>query len=273
MTVSKIVFYGAGSMAEALISGLVRSHLFTPSQIYVTNRSNDERLNELAHTYGVHTSRNHHELFSNATIVFLAMKPKDVETAMLAIQQQLPEHTVIVSMLAGVSISSLASLLLHDNPIIRTMPNTSATIGKSATALTAGEHVSQQQLSLVLSIFKTVGIVEVVEEKHMHAITALSGSGPAYIYYLVEAFEKAGYAVGLEPEVAKSLILQTIVGAAEMLKESPKHPSQLRKEVTSPNGTTEAGITVLENQNFEKAIIQCIQAACERSKQLGMKAK
>ena len=149
------------------------------------------------------------------------------------------------------------------------MPNTSATILKSATAISPSKHATAEHIRTATSLFETIGLVSVVEEEDMHAVTALSGSGPAYIYYVVEAMEEAATKIGLKEDVAKSLILQTMIGAAEMLKVSDKHPSILRKEITSPGGTTEAGIEVLQEHKFHQALVSCITQATKRSHNLG----
>ncbi|RFB17078.1 pyrroline-5-carboxylate reductase [Bacillus sp. HNG] len=264
-----IVFVGAGSMAEAMISGMLQKELFLPRQISVMNRSNHTRLAELSKTYGVTISPNQKEAIENAGIIILAIKPKDVAEAVLAIKEYVSEQQLIISVLAGVATTTITDLLNKEVAVVRAMPNTSATIGKSATALSAGMHANENHLLIARQLFQTIGIVTTVAEKDLHAVTGLSGSGPAYVYYLVEAMEKAADDIGLEKGIAKELILQTIIGAAEMLKHSSKQPATLRKEVTSPGGTTEAGIKVLEQYNYQQAMVACIKRATIRSAELG----
>ncbi|WP_453995191.1 pyrroline-5-carboxylate reductase ProI [Bacillus nitroreducens] len=264
-----IVFVGAGSMAEAMISGMLQKELFLPRQISVMNRSNHERLETLNQTYGVTIGKNKKESIENANIIILAFKPKDVAEAVLAIKDYVNENQLIISVLAGVATTTITDLLNKQVAVVRAMPNTSAAIGKSATALAIGVYATEQHLELSRQLFETIGIVSTVAEKDLHAVTGLSGSGPAYVYYLVEAMEKAADEVGLEKEIAKDLILQTIIGAAEMLKSSPKQPATLRKEVTSPGGTTEAGLKVLEQFHYQQAMIACIKRATSRSVELG----
>ena len=196
------------------------------------------------------------------------MKPKDVAEALTPFKEYINNNVFIISLLAGVSTDSIRKLLQKDVPIIRAMPNTSAAILKSATAISPSKHATAEHIRTATSLFETIGLVSVVEEEDMHAVTALSGSGPAYIYYVVEAMEKL-QKIGLKEDVAKSLILQTMIGAAEMLKASDKHPSILRKEITSPGGTTEAGIEVLQEHKFQQALISCITQATKRSHNLG----
>ncbi len=265
----KIVFIGAGSMAEAIIAGMLQKELFAPEQIVATNRANGERLQQLKETYHIQVTHNKEEALKDADIILLAIKPKDVAEGVKEIAPFVNQEQLVISVLAGVSTDTLLHLFNQKLAIARAMPNTSAAIGKSATAIAIGEYAKTEDLLVVQELFETVGLVSIVEEKDLHAVTGLSGSGPAYVYYLVEAMEKAANEIGLEKEVAKELILQTIIGAAEMLKSSPKHPSVLRKEVTSPGGTTEAGIKVLESFNYQEAIIACIKRATERSSELG----
>lgn len=269
MSIQNISFLGAGSIAEAIIGGLVQANVVKGEQITVSNRSNETRLKELHKKYGVKGTHNKKELLANANILFLAMKPKDVAEAIIPLKEYTEPNLLIISLLAGVSTHSIRNLLQKDVPIIRAMPNTSAVILKSATAISPSEHATAEHIRIATSLFETIGLVSVVEEEDMHAVTALSGSGPAYIYYVVEAMEEAAKKIGLKEDVAKSLILQTMIGAAEMLKASEKHSSILRKEITSPGGTTEAGIEVLQEHNFQQALISCITQATQRSHDLG----
>jgi pyrroline-5-carboxylate reductase len=269
MTKTKtIAFIGAGSMAEALIAGMTKT-LYKSEQIIVTNRSNKKRLEYMRNTYHVRVEIDKEKAVKEADIIILAMKPKDVVEGINAISETVREDQLIISVLAGVSTDSILSLLKKKVAVVRAMPNTSATIGKSATAIALGRYANKTHLSIAKTLFETVGVVTVVAENDLHAVTGLSGSGPAYVYYLVEAMEKAAKEIGLEQSVAKDLILQTIIGAAEMLKSSAKHPSILRKEVTSPGGTTEAGIKILEDYHYQEAVIACIKRATKRSAELG----
>lgn len=266
---TKLTFIGAGNMAEALISGIVVNNLLSPKEIWATNQSDKEKLINLKNRYHINISYDNEELFNGTEIVVLAMKPKDVIEAMHRIKDFLKEDMVIVSLLAGVSMESLEFLAQKNLGIIRAMPNTSAAIGKSATALAANDYVSSNQKNLIKQIFDTVGMTIFVKEKQLDAITGLSGSGPAYIYYFVEAAEKIAADLGLEEDLSKKLIIQTLKGAAEMLEKSGKEASQLRREVTSPNGTTEAGLKVLKKNQVQEAFKECIKEATERSITLG----
>ncbi|MGE7764618.1 pyrroline-5-carboxylate reductase [Peribacillus sp. NPDC096540] len=265
----KIAFIGAGSMAEAIISGLVTQQVIDSANIFVTNKSNDERFDYLKKQYGVTATRSLQQLLQDANLVVLAVKPKDILETMQSIKEYIHEEMLFISVVAGVHTTSLEGIADKQVSIVRAMPNTSAAVGKSATALAANRHTDEVQLQTAITLFETVGSVSIVEEKQLDAVTGLSGSGPAYIYYLVEALEKSAESIGLDSETAKQLILQTLIGAAEMLQKSPKTPSVLRKEVTSPGGTTEAGLKALQAHQVQEAFIACVEEATEQSKRMG----
>ena len=265
----KLAIIGAGAMSEALISGMIENKLLPSGDIWVTNRSNQEKLNNLKEKYGVSTTYKLEEILTDADVVLLAMKPKDAAPSVSSIKDYLQDQTMIISVLAGVSIDSMERLVGRSMPIVRAMPNTSATVGKSATAFAVNEQVSEAQTKLAKEVFGTVGIAKLVKEEQLDAVTGLSGSGPAYIYYLFEAMEKTAVELGLEQDLAKDLILQTLQGAAEMLATSTKPAGQLRKEVTSPGGTTEAGLKVLASHGVGQAMEECIKAAAVQSIHLG----
>jgi pyrroline-5-carboxylate reductase len=269
LIMKKLAFIGAGSMAEAFISGILENGLIDSKNIWVTNNSNAEKLKKLSDTYGVRSSYDLTELFAGTEMVILSMKPKDAATAIQSIREYLTEEMLVVSVLAGVSMSTIETLARLPIAIVRAMPNTSAAVGKSATAVAVNDRVTPQQIELMKNLFGTVGMTTFVEEEQLDAVTGLSGSGPAYIYYLIEAMEKSAVEVGLDKEMASELIVQTLIGAAEMVKNSTKTSEQLRRDVTSPGGTTEAGVRVLEEHQVQQAFISCIKAATDRSKKMG----
>src|SRR5690625_1499428 len=266
--VNKIAFIGAGSMAEAIISGMISGNYIQADKIFVTNRSNQKRLIELHEQYQIQYSHDKEKILDNADVVILSMKPADVKSAIGPIHNYIKPNQLIISVVAGIPIAQLLSLIDKNISIIRAMPNTSASIGFSATAIAKGEQVTEEQINLAKSLFQTIGKTFIIDEKDMHTVTALSGSGPAYVYYLVEAMEKAAIETGLDHSIAKSLIAQTILGAGEMLQQSKKTAGVLRKEITSPAGTTEAGIKTLEKYDFEKTVIECVKSARKRSIEL-----
>lgn len=262
----KIVLIGAGSMAEALIAGWTSKQVIHPSCIYVKNRSNQARLQFLKNSYAIEIVEQDNQL-SNADLIILAMKPKDTKQALQAITPFLGEHTKILSVCAGIPIEKIEKIV-GSRAIARAMPNTSATIGLSATGIYFNSYCSDSFKQLLRTLLEAVGIVVEVEEDQLHAVTALSGSGPAYIYYLMEIFENVAYKYGLDAEHTRALMVQTLAGSAAMLSQRPEQPSILRKNVTSPGGTTEAGIQALDEHQFQLAIESCIESAEKRSRQL-----
>lgn len=264
---NKIVFVGAGSMAEAMIQGWVKQEVFAPTDIYVMNKSNTTKLQVLATNYGVQIAENRQTALAEADCIILAMKPKDVVAGMTDIAPFLNDKTVVLSVVAGTSMEKIQTVL-GKRPIARVMPNTSATIGMSASGIAFNEHITSELNAQFMQMLEAIGVAIEVKEEELHAITALSGSGPAYLYYLVEAFEQAGMKYGLERETIRKLAVQTIAGAAEMLKQSNEEPAELRRKVTSPGGTTAAGIKALEEHHFIDAIEACIDEAAKRSKEL-----
>ncbi|WP_409297931.1 pyrroline-5-carboxylate reductase [Peribacillus sp. SCS-26] len=265
----KLAFIGGGSMAEAIISGITAKGILNPPQISVLNKSDQERLSFLHDKYGITAVYTMEELLMGADAAVLAVKPKDVIAALGAAKPHIQDDQLIISVAAGVSMESIERILGREASIIRAMPNTSAAIGKSATALAVNERAGSRQADDVHKIFSTIGIVSQVEESQLDAVTGLSGSGPAYIYYLAEAMMKSAREIGLQDATAKELTIQTLVGAAQMLQYSSKTPECLRKEVTSPGGTTEAGIRVLDQLGVHDAVIQCIKEASRQSTELG----
>ncbi|QTD41758.1 pyrroline-5-carboxylate reductase [Sporosarcina sp. Te-1] len=263
-----IVFVGAGSMAEAIVAGIVENNVMRADQVYVMNKSDDDRLKEMKEKYGVAIVCPERRALQEADIIVLATKPKDIQQAMRDIAPLLTNEAAVLSVIAGVSIKTMEDGL-GKRPIARSMPNTSATIGKSASGVAFNHFVDESIRTHILHLLGSIGIVKEVEEDELHAVTALSGSGPAYIYYMVEALEEAAMANGLSREVARDLIIQTVEGAAAMLKQTGDEPMELRKNVTSPGGTTEAGLQTLEECLFKEAIAACVSRAEARSRELG----
>ncbi|OZU89485.1 pyrroline-5-carboxylate reductase [Virgibacillus indicus] len=265
----KIAFIGAGSMAEAIISGIVKSGILTKEQILVTNKSNRERLENIKSKYDVQCILDKEEVIREADIVILATKPYDLKDSVESIKEFLQPEQLVFSVIAGISTDYITALIGNNNPVVRAMPNTSATIGYSATAISAGKYASDEHLIQAEELFATIGTTAIVDEDDMHTVTGISGSGPAYIYYLVEAMEKAALEAGFDKETAMELITQTVRGAGQMLKESGESAAVLRKKITSPAGTTEAGIETLNKYDFEKTIMECVKSASNRSVELG----
>lgn len=267
----KITFIGAGSMAEAIVSGIINKQFMKSEQIWITNKDNQARLDEMKEKYQISISQDKKEVLSEANIIVLSTKPHDIESAIKSLLPYLTKDQLVMSVVAGISTRQIAQLTNQNTPVIRAMPNTSASIGYSATAISQGEFATTNDLQIAKQLFAAIGTVNVVEEKDMHIVTAISGSGPAYLYYLTEALEEAAVQEGLDAKTAKELITQTIIGAGNMLKTSELPVNVLRENVTSPQGTTEAGLKALEKNNFKEALIACVESATNRSKELGQK--
>ncbi|MGD7052125.1 pyrroline-5-carboxylate reductase [Sutcliffiella horikoshii] len=263
-----IGFIGAGSMAEAMISGIVASEIIPAYNVVVSNRSNIDRLMELEDKYGVRGVMKQDLDMSELDIIVLAMKPKDIEIALASLKDQLNSSQLLLSVLAGVSTSYMEDGLNPGQPVIRVMPNTSSMIGESATAISAGKHVAMDHIVDTKVILETIGKVYNIEEEQMDVFTGVAGSGPAYFYYLMEHMEKTAKDAGLDEEVTRDVVSQTILGAAKMMQASNEEPASLRKKVTSPNGTTAAGLEALSDNGGGKAISAAIKGAAERSKEI-----
>jgi len=264
----KIVFVGAGSMAEAIIAGILTNEVISAEDVFVMNKSDDDRLAYMQKSYGVSLVCQERNALREAELIVLATKPKDVQQAMHDIASYLNDETAVLSVIAGVAIETIQNSL-GNRPIARSMPNTSATIGKSASGVSMNAMVNPHLRNRILDLLSSIGVVKEVDEDELHIVTALSGSGPAYVYYMVEALEEAAIANGFSNEVARELIIQTFEGAAAMLKQTGEEPELLRRNVTSPGGTTEAGLKTLENRLFKETIQECIKSAEKRSRELG----
>ncbi|WP_068781682.1 pyrroline-5-carboxylate reductase [Paenibacillus sp. GM2] len=271
-----ISFYGAGSMAEAIVRGLIHKQVAKPASISMLNRSNQERLAYLTNQYGVVTSNQEeqkNQLLEEASIIVLAMKPKDAKDAITAIAPHLSEKQLLVSVIAGLSIETIQQLLGFAAPIARTMPNTSSSIGYGATGIAFSDEVSEEQKQQVLTMFEAVGTVSVIPEEKMEILTGVSGSGPAYVYFMMEAMIAAGIEGGLSPEQARELTIQTVLGAAVMMRETGEEPAKLRADITSPNGSTQAALDVLREGGFTEAVKAAVRRAEERSREMGQAVK
>lgn len=267
-----LVFIGAGSMAEAIVRGLIEQNKALPDHITLHNRNNTERLSRLNSRYGVQVVSDHDlkkESIRNADILVLAMKPKDIGSALAQIREDVNEQQFIVSVAAGVSIATIERLLERRVPIARTMPNTSSTIGLGATGISFSDNIKPEQKALAVEIFESIGIVSEVAEPLLDTVTGVSGSGPAYIYFMMEAMIAGGMKGGLSKEEAHKLTVQTVLGAAQMVKLTGEDPAELRTKVTSPNGTTQAALDLLRSCSFPEAVEKAVLRAAERAREIG----
>ncbi|SDH90317.1 pyrroline-5-carboxylate reductase [Alteribacillus bidgolensis] len=264
-----IAFIGAGSMAESILGGLLSEKLVNPQQIVVTNKTNDQRLNELNERYSISIAESKEDAMKKADLVILAMKPKHIEDGISSIKEYTTDNHLIISVLAGVSTSYIEEQFGMKTAVVRAMPNTSSKVSASATALCRGYYASVHQLDTASALFAAIGTVSIFDEAKMDAVTGISGSGPAYFYYFVEAMEIAAKEAGLPETEAKELIVQTLAGAAKRLQNSDQPPSALYNEVMSPGGTTEAAFKTLERHSVQEHFKNSIKEAIKRSKELG----
>ncbi len=265
----QLFFAGAGSISEAMIKAIVTAHVVPARQIMISNRKNEARLIELSGRYGVHVSKDKQADIGNADIVVLAMKPFDVMAALQEVRPALTERKLIISVVAGVATETIEGQVEEALPVIRAMPNTSSFVQASATAISQGRWATGVHIEQAKRLFAAMGTVEVVEEKLLDAVTGLSGTGPAYFYYMVESLMKAGQAQGLPEETCRELLVQTMYGAAIMVRETGKTPQELRRQVSSPNGTTMAAMNVLEEGGFQELVQKAVERATKRAKEMG----
>ena len=264
-----IGFVGAGNMAEALIKGVIAGKVYRAEDIFVSDIK-AERLNWLAKQYSVQKAESNAALAAKVDILVLSIKPQDMADALGSIKGRLLPDTLVISIVAGKRVADIAGVL-GDIAIVRVMPNTPALIGEGASALFANRK-AQSMLEKVKTIFSAVGTAVVVDNEDMlDAVTAVSGSGPAYYFLLMEEMIKAAGQLGLPDDVAKDLVLQTAKGAALLAIEADstsESPAHLRRKVTSPGGTTESALKVFAEKGFSRLITDALTAACQRSREL-----
>ncbi|MFD7642238.1 pyrroline-5-carboxylate reductase [Kitasatospora sp. NPDC059795] len=266
----KIAFLGTGKIGEALLSGLLRAGT-DPADVLVTARR-PERATELADRYGVATATNA-EAAKLADTLILAVKPQDMGTLLDELAEHVAADKLIVSAAAGIPIAWFEDRLAPGTPVVRVMPNTPVLVDEGMSVISGGPHATEAHLERTEAIFRSVGKALRVPESQQDAATALSGSGPAYFYFLVEAMIDAGILLGLPRQVAHELIVQSAIGASVMLRDSGEHPVKLREAVTSPAGTTIAAIRELENHGVRAAMLGALEAARDRSRELATGGK
>ena len=265
----KIGFIGSGAIAEALIGGIIKAGLIEPQQIIVSDIS-QQRLDYMQGKLGVNGTLNIEELVKGVNILFLTVKPQVIHTVLDTIAPFVSPATLVVSVVAGVTTQILQEKL-PCVPIVRAMPNTPVAVGEGMTVITLGEYAGEENGKLVLTIFASVGKAIKMEESAMDAVTGLSGSGPGYAFVMIDALSDAGVWVGLSRQNAILMAAQTLMGAAKMVLETGEHPAKLRDMVTSPGGTTIAGIHVLEQRGVRNALMDAVKAATRRSHEMGKK--
>jgi len=270
----KISFIGSGAMAEAMISGLIRDELAEAESIFSSD-PRGERLEELQQLYGIQTSTNNVEIVTDADVVVLSIKPQVLQKVQDSIKSHIRSDALVLSIIAGAPVRKIADGLDHEI-IVRSMPNTPAQIGQGITVWTAAKTVSERQLEMARQILSALGEeIFLEDEYYLDMATALSGTGPAYVFLFMEAMVDAGVHMGFERHIAEQLVAQTVRGSVDYFtkRDDPVHLARLRNQVTSPGGTSAAAIYYLEKAGFRTAISRAVWAAFERSRELGSNAK
>lgn len=263
----KIAVLGAGKAGEALIAGLLSSGWRKPLEIVATAR-HEERLAELSERHGIETTLSNVDAAAGAGIVVIAVKPQDIESLLADVGSTLTKEQTVITIAAAIPTSLIEGRVGDGVPVVRAMPNTPVTVQEGMSGISAGTHAAEEHLKTAEDVLGSVGRSVRVDEGYMDAITAVSGSGPAYFALLAESMIEAGILLGLSREVSTELVVQTMLGTAKLLRDEHMHPVELREMVTSPGGTTIAAIRELEQAGVRAAFLNAIQAAMKRSKEL-----
>jgi pyrroline-5-carboxylate reductase len=269
MLAKNMVIIGGGNMGTALLRGILKAKLTQPGKITVVDVHSGKR-EELRRTYKVHITENAVPPVSRAKIVILAVKPQTLAKVIADIRDEVKPDQLIISIIAGVQSTDIRDRIGKGNPVIRVMPNIAATVDAAASALSSScEETTEEHYRAAEAIFGAVGEVVRVEEHLLDAVTGLSGSGPAYIYMVIEALCDGGVKMGLPREIAMRLATQTVFGAAKLVKETGQHPATLKDQVTTPGGTTISAIHELEERGLRAMLISAVVTATNRSRELG----
>jgi pyrroline-5-carboxylate reductase len=263
----RLAILGTGKIGESLLSGLLSAGWRSPEEVVATARR-PERAAELADRYGVHATLSNAEAVAGSTLVVIAVKPQDFDTLLGEVGGLLSRDQTVLSVAAAIPTSAIEQRLAEGVPVVRAMPNAPATVHEGIAGVCAGAHARDEDLALAEEVLSHLGGVVRVPERYMDAVTAVSGSGPAYFALLAEAMIEAGILLGLSREVSTRLVVQTMLGTAKLLRDENMHPVELREAVTSPGGTTIRAIRELERAGVRAAFLNAIQAAMERSREL-----
>ena len=268
MLKEKIGVIGAGKIGSAIVRGVIRAGLVAKDQVMASDVS-DALRQSIAKDLGIKVTPDNGKVCDFASIVILAVKPQIVHSVVKEVAKKLGTAKLLVSVAAGVPLARIEASLAQGARVVRVMPNIPCVVGAGASSYAGGAHATAKDLEKVELILNSFGIGLAVEEKYLDAVTGLSGSGPAYVFLFIESLADGGVQVGLSREVALKLALQTVYGSARMALESVKHLGELRDEVTSPGGTTIAGLYALEQRGFRGAVMDAIVSATRRSQELG----
>jgi pyrroline-5-carboxylate reductase len=264
---------GAGRMATALARGLVAAGIVPARAIVATDPSEAAQRTFLREVQGANVGADNVASVGRADVVWLAVKPQQMDDALAALRPAIRSDALVVSIAAGITLDQLAGSLPSRQRVVRVMPNTPCLIGQGASGFSLGKHATPEDAKLVATLLSAVGAAFEVPEEMLDAVTGLSGSGPAYVYSMIEALAEGGIAAGLPARLAAELAARTVAGAAAMVLQTAETPAVLRERVTSPGGTTVAGLAVLTERGFNKAVADAVQAATRRSAELGRVTK
>jgi pyrroline-5-carboxylate reductase len=267
----KVAILGGGKIGESLLAGLLSSGWREPGEVVVTGRR-EERVAELAERYGVPVTLANAEAAEGAGLVVVAVKPQDIETLLRELTGRVTADQTVLSVAAAIPTAAIERHLSGEIPVVRAMPNAPATVHEGIAGICAGSHAREEHLALAEEALTHLGAVVRVAEPYMDAVTAVSGSGPAYFALLAEAMIEAGILLGLGRETSTQLVVQTMLGTAKLLRDEKMHPVELREAVTSPGGTTINAIRELEQAGVRAAFLNAIQAAMDRSRELAKDA-
>src|SRR6185503_4440207 len=267
MTSRTIGFVGAGNMAEAMIRGLLRGKVFAPEEVSASG-PREERMRELREGYGIQATTEN-KVPAAAEIVVLSVKPQILSRVLDEVADTISADALVISIAAGVPVTAIQARLASGTRVVRAMPNTPALVDAAATAIAGGEHARESDLADAKRIFDAVGLTVILEESQLDAVTGLSGSGPAYVFLILEALSDAGVKVGLSRRTAQLLAAQTVLGSAKLLLETNEHPGRLKDMVTSPGGTAITGLHTLEHGGVRTTLMNAVEAATRRSRELG----
>jgi pyrroline-5-carboxylate reductase len=268
MKTKTLGFIGAGNMAEALVKGLVHAEVLPPANILVSDVK-EERLLHFSEAHGVKTTQDNHALVRACDVVVLSVKPQVIDKVLGLVGADVTADKLVISVAAGVPVSALEARLPEGARVVRSMPNTPATVQAGATAIAAGTHATLDDLEVARALFTAVGRVVTLDENLLDAVTGLSGSGPAYVMLMIEAMADGGVKVGLHRDTALLLAAQTVYGSAKLLLDTGEHPGRLKDMVTSPGGTAIAGLHTLESGGLRRTLIDAVEAATNRAIALG----
>ncbi len=263
----KVAFIGCGNMGSALISGTLKSGVISKDKVLATD-VRPERLEYIREREGVSTTQSNRKAVEKSDVIVLAVKPQVIEQVLSEIREVMTGNKMVISIAAGITTGFIEKALGREVAVVRVMPNTPCLLGTGASGISPGKYAGDEEEAIAEEMMRGVGIVVKVPEEMLDAVTALSGSGPAYIFYIVESLVEAGMEMGLSEEDARKLVGQTVLGAAKMVMEAGESPQSLKDRVASPGGTTEAALRYLEEKGLQKVLIAAVKEAAKRSKEL-----